>query len=238
MVQSVPHLPVENAARRRSPRWYDTDWLVLSRLYRAIAAMAETQIQSGATAIDFGCGSRPYAHLVRARGAVYLGAELDQSGDLAIGRNGRVEAADGSADVLLSFQVLEHVRDLDAYLGEARRLLKADGRMILSTHGTWLYHPHPEDHRRWTREGLKGDVESRGFELIECVPVVGPLAWTTLIRLTSFAFALRAMPLVGRVFAGALALVMNARAVLEDWVTPDWVTRENACVYLILCRPS
>jgi SAM-dependent methyltransferase len=197
----------------------------------------DQHVPAGATAIDFGCGSRPYADLVRARGAIYLGAELDESGDLRIDSDGRIEAADGAADILLSFQVLEHVRDLDTYLAEARRLLKADGRMILSTHGTWLYHPHPEDHRRWTREGLKGDVESRGFELLDCVPVVGPLAWTTLVRLTSFAFALRRIPLVGAALAGALALLMNARAALEEKVTPEWVTRDNACVYLIVCRP-
>jgi len=84
----------------------------------------------------------------------------------------------------VSFQVLEHVRDIDTYLKEAGRVLRDDGLMLLSTHGTWLYHPHPEDHRRWTREGLIGEIARRGFQVTDCIAVVGPLAWTSMVRLT------------------------------------------------------
>ncbi|MFW1494634.1 methyltransferase domain-containing protein, partial [Vibrio parahaemolyticus] len=79
---------------------------------------------------------------------------------------------------VVSFQVLEHVRDVGCYLNEARRVLNTGGRLLLSTHGTWLYHPHPEDHRRWTRLGLIDELATYGFEVTDCVPVVGPLAWT------------------------------------------------------------
>ena len=70
---------------------------------------------------------------------------------------------DGCAKVIVSFQVLEHVWDLDWYFSEIRRLLAPGGTLLLSTHGTWLYHPHPTDFRRWTREGLRMELSSRGF---------------------------------------------------------------------------
>jgi hypothetical protein len=31
---------------------------------------------------------------------------------------------------------------------------------------------------------------------------------------------------------------MNARAVMEERITPKWVTDDNACVYLTLSRRS
>ena len=224
--------------RRLYPRLWDTDWLVLKGMHRAIDAMAARIARPGLVALDFGCGAKPYEPLFTARGVSYLGADFDDAHDHQIASNGKLSAPDSSADLVVSFQVLEHVRDLDMYFAEARRALRPDGLMLLSTHGTWLYHPHPEDHRRWTREGLTGDIEARGFEVIECVPIVGPLAWTTTLRLTCFKFALVKIPVIGGPLAAALGVVMNLKAALEDKVTPAWVTRDNACVYVTLSRPK
>ncbi len=223
--------------RRLNPRIVDTDWLVLRGLRRALAARLAEVARPGMSLIDFGCGSQPYASLVEDAGCTYRGADFGPGADLAIGADGKLGAADNSADLVLSVQVLEHVRDLATYFAEAKRVLRPEGALILSTHGSWLYHPHPEDHRRWTREGLVGDIEAHGFEVVSCEAVVGPLAWTTLLRLTCFAFPLRKAPLVGKPLTALLALVMNARAFVEDKVTPAWVTRDNACVYVTLCRP-
>jgi SAM-dependent methyltransferase len=222
--------------RRLDPRLHDTDWLVLRRMAETIDAVAQKLVRPGLQALDLGCGNMPYAPLFTARGARYRGADLEDA-EVIIGRDGRVPMADGSTDLLLSFQVLEHVGDLDAYLGEARRLLSSNGRMILSTHGNWLYHPHPEDHRRWTAEGLRQEIEARGFEMLECTALVGPLAWTTMIRLTCLATALKGLPLIGWPLSVLTAWVMNLRALAEDWITPRWVTRDNACVYLTVSRP-
>jgi len=223
--------------RRLTPRIIDTDWLVLRRLRAAIAVQAGAAARPAATALDFGCGAQPYASIFRAAGMTYRGADFGAGADLAITNDGLLVAEDNSADLVLSFQVLEHVRDLGRYFSEARRVLRDGGQMMLSTHGTWLYHPHPGDYRRWTRQGLITDIEANGFEVMGCTPVVGPLALTTVMRLTCFCFALRKIPLVGTAIAALLAVVMNLRAVIEDAVTPGWVTTDNACVYLVMCRP-
>ena len=107
---------------------------------------------------------------------------------------------------------------------------------MLSPYGTWLDDPHPEDHRRWTRGGLIAELSNHGFEVVECIPIVGPLAWTTIIRLTCAKFALDKIPMLGPLLGDLLALLMNLRAMIEDAITPDWVKRENACVYLVLAR--
>ncbi len=215
----------------------DADWLVLREMRSAIEGVAAQVAADGQVAIDLGCGSQPYRAIFASRGLIYRGADI-ASGDIRIDENGRVDTADGSADLVLSFQVLEHVRDVDKYLKEARRILRDEGWLILSTHGTWLYHPHPEDHRRWTREGLLAEIARHGFETTECIPVLGPLAWTTVLRLIcGYQLCLR-VPLIGRVLASALALIMNARCYIENLITPDWVRRDNACVYVTLSRAA
>jgi len=188
--------------------------------------------------VDLGCGDMPYAAMMREMKIDYRGADIDNAAALKIDDDGRVPLHDGSAGAVLSVQVLEHVRDLDSYCAEIRRLLSEDGVLLLSTHGTWLYHPHPEDHRRWTRTGLIADLADRGLLVEEVHAIVGPLATSTLIRLTGFAFALRKVPLLGPVLASALAALMNARAKLEDSITPAQVRNDNACVFLARARKA
>jgi SAM-dependent methyltransferase len=192
--------------------------------------------RQGLVALDFGCGDRPYQSLLESQGIGYVGADIGGNPDIAIAADGTLVAPDAAYDLLLSFQVLEHVRDLDKYFAEARRVLRPGGLMLLSTHGTWLYHPHPEDHRRWTREGLLAEIAAHGFEVLECRPVVGPMAWTTIIRITGIAHFLRAIPGIGRGVGNAATLLANARARLEDAVTPSWITADNACVYVTLSQ--
>lgn len=222
--------------RRLKPRIWDTDWLVLRGMRTAIDLMADRIARQGKVALDFGCGSMPYASLFTTRGVTYVGADLGDAHDVEIRADGTLTAEAKSADLVVSFQVLEHVRDIDTYLREGARVLANDGVMLLSTHGTWLYHPHPEDHRRWTREGLIAELRQRDFEVIDCIPVVGPFAWTTMVRLTCLAVALRRLPLIGQGLAAAVAIIMNLKASAEDRITPAWVTRDNACVYVTLSR--
>ena len=193
-------------------------------------------VLNGDVLIDLGCGRMPYRDLIEERGVVYRGADLGDDAELPIGADGRVAVADHSCDAVLSVQVLEHVRDLDAYCAEIRRLLRADGTLFLSTHGTWLYHAHPEDHRRWTRTGLICDLEQRGFVVETIEALVGPLATTTLLRLTGYAYVLRKFPLVGPALAGMLAVIMNLRALAEDRVTPFGIRNDNACVYWVKAK--
>jgi len=220
-------------SRRQSPRIWNTDWLVLRGLSRLLHDQVQAYLQPGARMVDLGCGSMPYRLMMRQLGIYYQGADIDGAPDLPIDEQGRVPLPSGSAHAILSVQVFEHVRDLDAYCGEIRRLMHPSGTLFLSTHGTWLYHPHPEDHRRWTRTGLVSELGTRSLAVQEIMPIVGPLATTTLIRLTGYAFVARKLPIVGNALAALLAVTMNLRAAIEDRLTPESMRRDNACVYLV-----
>jgi SAM-dependent methyltransferase len=105
-----------------------------------------------AVAVDFGCGTRPYArHLAGFAGCqigidVYPGARVDVVYD---GR--RLPLADACADLVFAANVFEHVTELDAALSEIGRVLKPGGRLVAAA--PFISHAHgtPHDFHRPTR---------------------------------------------------------------------------------------
>lgn len=195
-------------------------------------------LDAGSTLVDLGCGDAPYREMLTVAGTRYIGCDLAPGPgvDLTLDDNGRAPLPDASAGCVTSFQVLEHVWDLNAYLGECHRLLGPDGLLILSTHGSWLYHPHPTDFRRWTRDGLLRELTQRGFEIIDTWSIVGPLAWTTQFRTLAYHHVFSKLGPLGRILSPLFCLLMYARMVLEDHLTPPPLARNNAAVYLVMAR--
>lgn len=228
----------ESTKNRLFPPWWDHQHYPLKRLRQAIeATLAQWALpQTGDCVVDLGCGDAPYRPLFTNQGCRYLACDLDGPVDVRILPGKPVDLPDESADGVVSFQVLEHVWDLDWYLGEALRLAKPGGWLLLSTHGVWLYHPHPCDYRRWTRDGLVRELEVRGFEIQAVRAIVGPLAWTTQFRLLGVREVLRRIPVLGPLLFKPWAVLTNLKMTLEDAITPAWIRDDNACKYLILAR--
>jgi len=157
---------------QRSNRVY---WhLVLLR--NQLQRIADTELANGGTILDYGCGSKPYAPLFARKFEHYVGADLagNKEAELILDPEGRIPSGEGTFDCVLSSQVLEHVGSPETYLAEALRVTKAGGSMILSTHGTWCYHPDPTDYWRWTIDGLQLIIRRAGFEIVSVRSVMGP----------------------------------------------------------------
>ena len=127
---------------------------------------------------DLVCGTKPYKILFNSDKFEYLGIDLpwNPHADIHVGINSKIDADNESFEYVLSTQVLEHVDDPDLYLSEAYRVLKKGGRLILTTHGYWMYHPDPTDYWRWTSAGLKKVVEKHGFETVGFKGIIGRMA--------------------------------------------------------------
>lgn len=230
---------------RLDPPFWRHDAYTLRKLAAAVGAAARTALESPSVdgvppcVVDLGAGDAPFRPLFEARGARYVACDIAVPAD---GPTVRIEPGrplplpDASAQLVVSFQVLEHVLDLDWYLGETRRLLAPGGRLLLSTHGTWLYHPHPTDFRRWTRPGLLAELEQRGLRPISVQALVGPLAWTTQFRAFGWHRVLAAVPLVGPLLAAASNSLHHLRMMLEDAITPQPWIEDNAAMYLVLAQ--
>jgi SAM-dependent methyltransferase len=219
---------------RATPRIWQPDWLVMRAMARALRGLLAGPALRlrDARILDFGCGARPYEQWFGELGAHYRGADIEGAHEVGIRADGTLDCGDGEYDMVASFQVLEHVWDVVTYLREARRALRKDGWLLLSTHGAWLYHPHPHDYRRWTGEGLRREVEAQGFRLARMEALVGPLAWTTVFRSLAAAQLLRGVPLIGTLLQPPVTVALNLWAWLEDHITPEYITANNACVYV------
>jgi SAM-dependent methyltransferase len=227
---------MSHGSRRFAPRLWHHDWLALAGLRKALDQMLATNrmLEARPTVADFGCGDRPYEPIFKAAGCRYIACDLEGPVDVRIEPGKPLDILDASVDGVVSFQVLEHVWDVDWYLRECCRILRPGGWLLLSTHGTWLFHPHPTDFRRWTRPGLEDEIKARGFTHVETIPIVGPLAWTRMIRLIAYREVLRKIPLLGPALFALLAIVTNLWAKAEDALTPVAIRSTNASVYLTL----
>ena len=226
--------------KRFAPSFLEHDWYILKSLRACIDSFLalDRLTENAHVVVDMGCGDRPYESLFRSQECRYVGCDLMGELDVLLEPGQRVDLPDDFADGVVSFQVLEHVWDLDWYLGECRRILKPGGWLLLSTHGTWLYHAHPTDFRRWTRDGLLGELRDRQFVVDRVEGVVGPLAWTTQIRLLGIRHVLESLSVLGKVLLLPVIITMNLRMILEDRFTPNSIRENNACVYLTLCHKS
>jgi SAM-dependent methyltransferase len=128
----------------------------LAKWLRAEAARAAADF-GRFRVLDIGCGKKPYYPYFAASVETYMGVDIDFDNPYA-DLHGQIEdlpVEDGSFEVVLCTQVLEHAGDPDQAVSELHRVTAPGGRVLASTHGVQVYHPSPEDHWRWTHTGLQ-----------------------------------------------------------------------------------
>ncbi len=130
------------------------------------------QIESGRLALDYGSGDRPYERLVLRRFERYLSADHPEANqahaasfDLPI-IDGRVDLADAEVDFVLMTEVLEHVYEPKAVLGEVARLLRPGGTLLGSVPFAMGEHERPHDYHRYTCFCLDRMLSDAGFEVV------------------------------------------------------------------------
>jgi SAM-dependent methyltransferase len=124
--------------------------------------------------LDVGSGIKPYLPYFEPYADEYVSVDI---GNPAADLEGSVEALpveDGSFDLVLCTQVLEHVDDPGRAVRELHRVASPGGRVLASTHGVQVYHPSPADYWRWTHAGLERlFAESADWASVSVTPVGG-----------------------------------------------------------------
>jgi SAM-dependent methyltransferase len=166
--------------------------------------------------LDVGCGAKPYEPLFSPHAASYVG--VDPVDNPRAELKGYVEALpvdDGSFDVVLCNQVLEHCDDPALAVRELRRVAAPGGRVLASTHGVMPYHPSPTDYWRWTHAGLEKLFRDNGeWVSVRVTPASGTTACVAMIISMNISLALRRMHL-GRL-ARPLVAALNGVAEMVD----------------------
>ncbi|CAK8711715.1 Methyltransferase domain-containing protein [Candidatus Electronema halotolerans] len=133
---------------------------------------------------DLGCGEMPYREWLLNYADSYTGVDWSNTlhnfkADIAANLNEPLPIESEQADTVVSFSVMEHLREPQLFLNESYRILKHGGRMILQVPFMWWVHEEPCDYFRYTRYGLKYMFEKAGFADIEVYPTSG--FWTVWI---------------------------------------------------------
>jgi len=166
--------------------------------------------------LDVGCGVKPYQSLFAPYAASYVG--VDPVDNPLAELRGSVEALpveDGSFEVVLCNQVLEHCDDPAQAVRELKRVTAPGGRVLASTHGVMPYHPSPTDYWRWTHAGLEKLFIGNGtWASVTVTPASGTTACVAMIISLNASLALRRMG-VG-VLARPLVAALNGIAETID----------------------
>lgn len=204
----------------------------IRRLRPFLAGLArDLNVGDAARVLDYGAAESPYRDFFPAT-AEYVAADLpgNTRANLSLRPDGSVPVDDGSFDAVLSTQVLEHVADPALYLSEAFRVLRPGGRLMLSTHGTFIYHPDPEDYWRWTGAGLQRAATDAGFRIVRFEGMIGLLP--TGLQLVQDAIYWH-LPRLLRV---PFAWLMQGLIALGDHLHGDESRRYNAQVYGVVAE--
>lgn len=183
--------------------------------------------------LDYGCADMPYRRFFEAN-VEFVGADLpgNPHAMLVLNPDATVPVADASFDSVLSTQVLEHVADPALYLSECFRVLRPGGRLLLSTHGIFVYHPDPVDYWRWTCAGLRHVVETAGLEVEQFEGIIGLTATGLQLVQDSLYYSVR----VPQRVKPALAFVMQALVAFADRAQTQASSDLNAQVFALVAR--
>jgi SAM-dependent methyltransferase len=163
-------------------------------------ALLLAEVRPGDRVLDLGCGAGRFVAALRAAGAEPVGVELARAALERARRNvpgadlrlvepdGSLPLAHGEVDLVWCSEVLEHVPDTVALLTEARRVLKRDGRLLVTVpdHGLLRrtlialfrhdahYDPLGQHVRFYTRRSLARTLHATGFAGVRIEPLGGP----------------------------------------------------------------
>lgn len=163
-------------------------------------------------ALDLGSGASPYRAVVPARRYVSLdlGGRPTVRGDLHL-----LPFRDGSADLAILTEVLEHCHSPHQVVDETHRVLRPGGSAVVIVPFLFRFHPDPGDYYRFTEQGLRHlfrrfrevEIAPHGSRWQTCYEILytgwarGPMAifnhWVSLAgrpdRIAPIGFALRAV---------------------------------------------
>ena len=147
-------------------------YILRSGIYKSVARIAQ---DLNGNILDIGCGTKPYESLFT-KASSYTGVDIEISGHDH--KDSKVDYFyDGkklpfhneSFDVVVSFEVFEHIFNLDEVLIEIYRVLKPHGQILISVPFAWDEHEIPYDFARYTSYGLAHILKSNGFEPTESI---------------------------------------------------------------------
>lgn len=121
--------------------------------------------------LDAGCGEKPYSLLYDELVSSSIGCDVencihDQRDIDVFATLDDLPFTDNEFDTILCTNVLEHVADAEKGFMELARCLKKGGHLIISTPFLAPLHEAPYDFYRYTKYGIKHQIEKNGLKVV------------------------------------------------------------------------
>lgn len=166
---------------RRYPKLSDPDYLGSKGLSLGLRKAISKVLtgKEGLNVLDVGCGQKPFYPFLKPFAKAYIGTDVIKGSPLIdkVCPAEHLDIENEWADVVICLSVLEHVDDPSQAVKELFRVVKNDGVVFVSTHGSFPWHPYPQDHWRWTQTGLPLLLKKNGgFQSVELFATRGTLS--------------------------------------------------------------
>ncbi len=194
------------------------------------------------TLYDLGAGESPYKDFFLRHADKYVAVDWSGSyheirADILADLNEPLPIESAVADTVVSLSVLEHLREPGNMIGEAYRILKSGGSIVLQVPWQWWIHEAPQDYYRYTPYGLEYLFKKAGFVDIQVEAQAGFFTMMTL-KLNYFSLRLIRGPWPLR---NAINLALHLRwyvgqktAPILDRIDGKWALETNG--YFLTAR--
>lgn len=122
--------------------------------------------------LDIGSGNASYLDLVHSSNTLftidYPDTNKRYTGNPEIYSDARcLPIENNKIDVVLLFEVLEHIIETQSVIAEIRRVLRPDGKFFISVPFLYPIHDAPGDFWRFTEYGITEVLKKNGFEITD-----------------------------------------------------------------------
>jgi SAM-dependent methyltransferase len=201
----------------------DPFFLAHRALRREVAAMAT---DTHGIVLDVGCGAAPYRALFAH--ATYFGAEVPAASTYGSAKQPdllfdgkRLPIADAQVDAILCSQVLEHVFEPDAFLSEIRRVLRPNGRLLLTVPFVWDEHEQPYDFARYSSFGLHHLARRHGFRVVDAKRTLADSSLFAQLWLAYLYKVLARLPgMFRKIVLASVSVPVNLIGLAIGWLLP------------------
>lgn len=142
-MKQVKDQSIADTGERMIPAYHKSNMVYGEHIVRYQAA---ADLVKGKTVLDIASGSGYGSALLAATASRVYGVDVDQDAidyanknyksdqvEFLKGDGRKIPLEDGSVDVVVSFETIEHIEDYNGFMREVKRVLKTDGLFILST---------------------------------------------------------------------------------------------------------
>jgi len=159
--------------------------------------MISEKVEISGVTLDLGCGHQNYQRFLRVSNSANL-IKVDMSSrsspNVVAELEGILPFRDNCVDVVLLFNVLEHIYNAKELIKQVSRVLKRGGSLYLYVPFLIHIHADPFDYHRYTPSSLKKMFNEAGLSLIELNISYG--IFKSIVALTTFIIPNITKPLI------------------------------------------